>query len=200
MASTSGLIQIADVNAAGTLYNTFTTAKSMLTSSTATGASTGFVPLWPGFWRVGGSLLIKFAGEMSWATGNTMTFSILVGAAAVFTSGALKVTTTGGTTEPVRGEILLTCRTVGNGTLATVEGDGWISGRGICPPGATAGANYSAGMGYSGLSEATPAVGSGFDSTVQNTLDFQLAMGTSSASNGFQLRQYNVVSLGNTAP
>ena len=185
---------LANINAAGTLYNTFTTAKSMLTSATSTGASAGFISLPSGFFQIGSMLEIDFHAGVSWASGNTMTFQVNVGAAIAFTSDAIKVTTTGGTTEPCYGRILLTCRSVGNGTLATLMGGGFIVGRMIAPPGSIPGANYAAGMGESMLKEGTPAAGAGFDSTVANTLDFLVAMGTSSASNGFQLQQYRVLS------
>jgi len=188
---------IATIPVAGTLYNTFTTAKSMLTSSTATEASSAFITLPPNFWQRGGYLEIDFMAGMSWASGNTMTFTINVGSVAAFVSDAIKVTTTGGTTEPCHGRIVLTCRAQGNGTLANLIGGGFIEGRGISPAGATAGANYAAGMGIASLKEGTPAVGTGFDSTVANTLDFLVTMGTSSASNGFQLQQYVVKAWGN---
>jgi len=187
---------LANINAAGTLYNTFTTAKSMLTSATSTAASAGFISLPAGFFQIGTMLEIDFHAGVSWASGNTMTFTVGLGATpvAAFISDAIKVTTTGGTTEPCYGRILLTCRSIGNGTLATLMGGGFIAGRMIAPPGSTAGANYAAGMGFSMLKEGTPATGTGFDSTIANTLDFLVAMGTSSASNGFQLQQYRVLS------
>lgn len=191
---------LADLAAVGTLYNTFTTAKSILTSATATGASTGFITLPPGFFRVGGYLEIEAMLAVSWASGNTMTFTHQVGSVAAAVSGAIKVTTTGGTTEPWYYKALLRCVSVGNGTQATLEYGGLLEGRGVCPIGATAAANYAAGMGQAMLQEATPAAGTGFDSTVAQTLDFLVAMGTSSASNGVQLRQYRVTSWGNTAP
>lgn len=199
MASQSWAQELVNVAAAGTLYNTFTTAQSMLTTATATGMSTGLITLPPSFFQLGGRLEIDWHAAISWASGNTMTLTVKVGSVSAFVSGAIKVTTTGGTTEPTVGKLLLTCRSVGSGTLATLMGGGFWTGRGICPIGATAAANYAAGMGLAMLQEAAPAVGTGFDSTVANTLDFQIAMGTSSASNGFQMHQYSVKSWGNSA-
>lgn len=184
---------LANIDTAGTLYNTFTTAKSMLGSSTATAASAGIVTLSSAFWQNGTALEIDFHAGVSWATGNTMTISVMYGAVAIFTSDAIKVTTTGGTTEGVTGKIYLTCRSKGNGTLATVMGGGFIQGRCICPPNATPGANYTAGMGFSSLKEGVPAVGTGFSSIAAADLDFFVAMGTSSASNGWQMQQYKVI-------
>lgn len=185
---------LAHITTPGTLYNTFTTAKSMLNSATATGASAGVVPLNAGFWQIGTVVTIEFLAGVSWASGNTMTFSIMQGSTAIATSSAMKVTTTGGTTEPLYGYVILTCRSVGNGTLATVSHGGLLMGRMVVPAGATAGANYTAGSGSASWSEAVPAVGTGFDSSISNVLDFQVAMGTSAAGNGFQIQQYNVFS------
>lgn len=185
---------VAFIDAAGTLYNTYTTAKSVLTSATSTAAAAGATPLPANFFRIGTILEIDFHAAMSWASGNTMTFQVNLGSIAIFTSDAIKVTTTGGTTEPCYGRIILTCRAIGNGTLANCMGGGFIIGRGISPAAATAGANYAAGMGSASLKEGTPAVGTGFDSTIANTLDLFVAMGTSSASNGFQLQQYRAFS------
>lgn len=189
---------IATIPVAGTLYNTFTTAQSMLTTATATEASSGFVTLPPGFFQRGAMIEVEFNAGMSWASGNTMIFTVKIGTVAAIVSSTFKVTTTGGTTEPLYGKVRAVCRTMGNGILATEIAGGFVVGRGICPAGATAGANYTAGMGSASWTEAIPAVGTGFDSTVANTLDFHVTMGTSSASNGFQLQTYTVKSWGNS--
>ena len=191
---------IADMGAAGTSYATFTTQQSLLTTATATAASTGFVTLPPGFFRVGGELDFNINLNVGWASGQTWIFTVRVGSVNAVISGTIKTTTTGGTAEPWHIRLGVRCVSVGNGTLATLEGGGIILGRGVCPPGATAAANYTAGMGSSVWSEATGAAGTGFDSTVSQTLDFQVTSGTSSSSNTIALRRYRVVSWGNTAP
>lgn len=199
MASGSWLQNHVSIPAAGTLYNTYTTAKSILASSTATSASVGVTPLPARFFAIGGTYQLDVIGAMSWASGNTMTFNVMISGIAVFTSAAIKVTTTGGTLEPYHLHLLLHCRSEGNGSLATLLGVGWIKGRGVCPAGATAGANYSAGMGVAMLQEATPAAGTGFDSSVSTTFDFQCGMGTNSASNGIRVDDINFVSRDKTA-
>jgi hypothetical protein len=78
---------------------------------------------------------------------------------------------------------------MGNGTLANFMAAGYLQGRGIAPAGSTAGANYAAGMGQAMWTEVTPAVGTGFDSTVDNIFDIFCTMGTSSGSNGIQVQQ-----------
>lgn len=189
---------LAHITTPGTNYTTFTTGKSMLNSATSTGASAGVVALPSGFWQIGTVLTVEFLAGVTWASGNTMTFSVMLGATAIATSSIMKVTTTGGTTEPLYGYVILTCRSVGNGSLATVSHGGCLIGRMVVPAGATAGANYSAGSGAASWSEAAPAVGTGFDSSIPNNLDFNCAMGTSSASNGFQMQQYAVFSRNTT--
>jgi len=186
---------LAYIDVAGTNYTTFTTAKSMLGSATATAASAGVIQLPSNFWQQGTVLEIEWQAAVSWATGNTMIFTIVSGPTSnitIATSGTFKVTTTGGTTEPMYGKVILRCNTIGSGTLATVFASGFVAGRMIVPPGGTPGANYAAPSGISCWSEATPAAGTGFDSTVVNNLDFFCTMGTSSASNGFQMIQYKV--------
>jgi len=201
MASQSWGQLIAKSDTAGTLYNTFTAQKSIITSATALeGASAAIAVLPPNFWQRGSIMTFDVLFAMSWASGNTMIFSIMMGSLSVAVSATLKVTTTGGTTEPLFMHVDLECRAIGNGTLANLMSGGYFIGRGICPAGATAAANYTAGMGSASWREATPAVGAGFDSvTVANSLDLQCTMGTSAAGNGIQIQTYRVVSWGNSA-
>lgn len=199
MASQSWGQLIATIPAAGTLYNTYTTAKSMLTSATATAASAGFVTLPPGFFQPGSLLDIEFiAGISNRVTGpDTFTVQVMVGSVIAFTSGAINLTTTAHTTIPCYGRILLTCRSVGNGTLATLMGQATIEGQMIAMGSGLADA--AANTGWAMGPNTAPAVGTGFDSTVANTLDLFVAQSVSNAGNGFQLQQYKVVSWGNTA-
>lgn len=188
---------IARIPVAGANYTTFTTAKSMLNSATATEASSGVITLPPNFFQRGGGLRITTVGGMSGVSGNTITFQIMVGAVIAFTTGALKVTTTTNVTLPLISTYLLTCRAEGSGTLANLIGSSYHIGMGIVAPGATAGANYTAGSYVATGPETAPAVGTGFDSTTANSLDLYVAMGTSAAGNAYQLQQYFVELLGN---
>lgn len=200
MASQSWGQLLAKSDTAGTLYNTFTTQKSIITSATALeGASSALCTIPPNFWQRGSLMTLDVTFAHSWASGNTMIFSIMMGAVSACVSATLKVTTTGGTTEPLFMHVDMECRAIGNGTLANLMSGGYLIGRGICPAGATAGANYTAGMGSASWREATPAVGTGFDSTVANTVDLQCTMGTSAAGNGIQIQTYRLVSWGNSS-
>lgn len=193
-------IELARSTGVGTNYTTFTTAQSMLGAATALSATSQAIqPIWPGALITGSYIKIEYHASISWATGNTMIITVKLGSTVVWTSSTIKVTTTGGTLIASTGEILLSTRTVGTGTLATLMGGGYWQGRMIVPAGATPGADFSAGSGIADLQE-TAAVGTGFDSTIQNTLDFFLTMGTSSASNGFRMEQYRVTLGGVVGP
>lgn len=200
MASQSWAQELVNVAAAGTLYNTYTTAKSVLTSATATGASSGFITLPPGFFQLGGRLEIDIdAGISNRVTGpDTFTVQVMIGSVIAFTTGAINLTTTAHTTIPAHGRILLSCRSVGSGTLATLMGQSIWNGQMIAM--AASIADNAAGSGYAMGPNTAPAVGTGFDSTIANTLDLFVAQSVSNAGNGFQLQQYSVKSWGNSAP
>ena len=181
---------IATIPKAGTLYNSYTTAKSMLTSAAATPASAGMVTLRGGFWTRGGSLEIDFdAGISNRVTGpDTFTIQVMVGAVIAFTTGAINLTTTAHTTIPCRGQIRLTCDEVGNGTQCVLRGQAVLWGQMVAM--AASLADNAAGTGWAMGPNTAPAVGTGFDSTIDNTLDFFVAQSVSNAGNGFQLQQY----------
>jgi hypothetical protein len=199
MASQSWAQELVNITASGTLYNTYTTAKSVLTSTTATAASTGLITLPPNFFQLGGRLEIDIAGAISnRVTGpDTFTVQVMVGSVIAFTTGAINLTTTAHTTIPCIGRIWLTCRSVGNGTLATLMGQSYWQGQMIAQ--AASLADNAGGTGNCMAPNTAPAVGTGFDSTLANTLDLWVAQSVSNAGNGFQLHQYSVKSWGNSA-
>lgn len=199
MASQSWAQELVNISAAGTLYNTYTSAKSILTSATSTAASTGLITLPPNFFQLGGRLEIDADyGISNRVTGpDTFTVQVMVGAVIAFTTGAINLTTTAHTTIPARVRILLTCRSVGNGTLATLVGQSFWNGQMIAM--AASLADGAANTGWAAAPNTAPAVGTGFDSTVANTLDHFVAQSVSNAGNGIQLQQYSVKSWGNSA-
>lgn len=198
MASQSWGQMIATIPVAGTLYNTYTTAKSMLTTATATEAASGFIALPPGFFQRGSRLEFDIEAGLSSivTTPGTFTVQVMIGAVIAFTSGAMLMTTTGNVLLPLSGKIKLTCDTVGNGTLAKLRGQSTWWGQGIQQSGAAA-ANVASGATVQGPNTA-PALGTGFDSTIAQTLDLFVGFSISQATNGFQLQQYRVTSWGNT--
>src|SRR5258705_10353649 len=199
MASQSWGQLIATIAIAGTQYNTYTTTQSMLTTATATEASAGFVTLPPGFFQRGSLLVIDFLAAISnRVTGpDTFTINIKVGAVTAYTTGAITLTTTAHTNIPLRGHIELECRTMGNGTLAALIGIAVLTGQ-MIQQGGTAAADSATLSNTIIMPNTAPAVGTGLDPTVSNTLDFQTAPSVSNASNGFRLDQYRLVSWGNS--
>src|SRR5258706_7302909 len=121
MASQSWGQLIASIPLAGTQYNTYTSTQSMLTTATATEASSGFVSLPPGFFQRGSLLVIDFLAAISnrVTRPDTFTINIKVGAVTAYTTGAITLTTTAYTNIPLRGHIELECSTMGNGALAS---------------------------------------------------------------------------------
>jgi hypothetical protein len=179
--------------AAGTLLNTFTTAKSIINPQ-----ATYITP--SGFWQIGKMLRITAMMGISniVTTPGTITFQVQVGPAfpatiAAFTTGAIQLNATAHTTLPAWLQILLTCRSVGSGTGCQLMGQASIVG--IMPTvtaGQVDGVNTQAIL----MAPATaPALGTGFDSTVANVLDLFGAFSISNAGNGVQVQQYMVESL-----
>jgi hypothetical protein len=141
---------------------------------------------------------IEFAGRIS----NVVTaqpsffFQVMMGPTSsiiAFTTGNLLCSTTAHTTVPIVGEILLTARSIGAGTAATFMGQARIFSQAFVASGATAdGANTHTML---MAPNTTPAVGTGFDSTVDNWIDLFCGCSVSNASNGFTLHQYSLQSL-----
>jgi hypothetical protein len=199
MASQSWGQMLASIPAAGTLYNTYTTAKSILSSTPVTEASSGLVQLPSGFFKRGSCMEIDLDFGLSniVTTPGTFTIQVMLGSIIVFTTGAVALTTTANTLAPVKCKISLTVRQEGVTTNALMMGQAWLQGINIAQ---TSGlANNAAGTGNTMAPQTAPAVGTGFDSTVANTLDIWAGFSISNAGNGIQLQQYRAISWGNTA-
>lgn len=177
-------------NVAGTLFNTYTTAKTVLPVGCV-------VTLPANWWYVGRMLRVTVLGaESHRVTGpDTMTFQLQGGPTSnisIFSSGALALTTTAHTTIPFIAVGTFTCRSVGITTTATLMGQWRVQGQGFAM---AAAADNAAGTGWAMGPNTAPAVGTGFDSTVATTLDFFVAQSFSGAGNGIQVHQYLVESL-----
>ena len=196
MASNSWAAVLTSLKAPGTLYNTYTTAKSMLTSATALeGASSALITLPPNFFYRGKGLhIFGTAGISNRVTGpDTFTAQIMVGAVIAFTTGAINLTTTAHTTIPAKFDFYLTCQKEGNGTLGQLMGQSVWQGQMIAQ--AASLADNAGGTGNAMAPNTAAALGTGFDCTVANTLDFFVAQSFSGAGNGFQMIQYFVEEL-----
>jgi hypothetical protein len=90
------------------------------------------------------------------------------GTIVAFDSGALNLNIVAKTTVPWLMWILLTCRAIGSGTSSNLMGVGQFTSEAVVG----APANTAGGNGTLNCPVGAPAVGTGFDNTAQNALDF----------------------------
>lgn len=158
---------------AGPALSSSTTATSLLPAADlVTIPADYFVP--------GRSLRVMITGEISniVTTPGTLTLDLRLGSVVAFNGGAMQLSATAHTTVPFAAMILLTCRSEGADTAAT------IIGQGILVSAAT--------DGFVLLPATTPAVGTGFDSTVDNVLDLFGKFSISNSGNRVRVQQYTV--------
>lgn len=143
------------------------------------------------FFYIGRMLKIFAMGRISNAvtTPGTARFDVRLGGTVVFDTAALNLNIVAKTNVPWWLEIELTCRAIGSGTNSNLMGIASFQSESVIgSPANTAGGNGSllAPVG-------APAVGSGFDNTLANTLDlfFTQTVGTGSLT----LHQYRVQSM-----
>ena len=188
---------IACIRKQGVLYNTYTTAKSLLTSATAVVGVSDQIPIIapPAFYD-GHKFRIRFQAGFSniVTTPGTMNFQVVLGGVAVYDSGAIIITTTAHTLTPLWGEIDLTLDTSGNGTLARFRGMGRFNCLAFQNSG-TAAADVTTGGIPTILNNGNtaPALGTGFNAAQANALDFFAGFSISNAGNGIQLWEYEVI-------
>jgi hypothetical protein len=170
----------------GTLFATYTTAKSVLNTD-------ALYTLPANFFRIGRKLRVRVQGAVSniVTTPGLMNFQVKIGSVAAFDTGNIQLNATAHTTIPFWLDIDLTCRAIGSGTAANVMGLALLVGKMftltagqsddvqshmpiVCPVG-------------------VPAVGTGFDSTVANIVDFWVGFTISNAGNGVQIHQYELI-------
>lgn len=173
--------------AAGALFNTYTTAKSVLNV-------TELVPMPGNYLKTGSKLRIRAAGGLSniVTTPGTVTFQVMMGSVAVFTTGAIQMTTTANTLSPFELEVNLRLDSAGSGTAAKFLGMAKIGALNLS---IGSGANPTVTDTFITVPVTAPAVGTGFDSTVSEILDFWTGFSISNAGNGVQLYDYSVEQL-----
>ena len=174
--------------ASGTSFGTFTTAKTVINPQAL------FV-LPAGFFTIGKRLRIRVQGGIGTlvTTPGTITFQVMIGSVIAFTTGAIQLNATAHTDLPFWLEIDLTCRAVGSGTSANLMGQGMLGGvMFTLTAGQTDAANTS---GLFMVPATTPTVGTGFDSTIANILDFFVGFSISNAANTVTVDQYSIESL-----
>ena len=171
---------------AGTSFGTYTTAKTVINAQ-------ALYTIPPGFWAIGKTLEIDVMGEISnlVTTPGTITMQVMMGSIVAFTTGAMQMSTTAHTALPFWLKVQVTCRAVGASTSANLMGQGVMFSRTV----SVSGADVTGGHNFLMAPNTTPAVGTGFDSTIANILDFWSGFSISDAANVIRVSQYTVKSL-----
>lgn len=172
---------IAQQDIAGPLLNTYTTAKSVI-DPTGLGKLKANQDL-----RLGRHFRTVVAGGLSnvVTAPGTITFQIMIAAVAAWSSGAIQLNASAHTLLPFELEIKWRLDSVGSGTTAKILGIGKLAGVMFT---ATAGQTDAVNtQGIFMVPQTAPAVGTGFDSTVDCALDFWAGWSLSAAGNGIQV-------------
>lgn len=173
--------------AQATFFNSYTTAKSVISAQAKPVLPAGF------FEYAGKAVRIDVLGAISnvVTTPGTITFQVMLGSVIVFTSGAIQLSTTAHTKLPFRFTAWLTARTVGDTTTATLIGQSEVAGQVFSVSGADTTTSHSILM----APNTSPAVGTGFDSTVAQTVDIWAGFSVNGAGTGIQVEQVFPTSL-----
>jgi len=179
---------LASSKAAGTLFNTYTTAKTVLNPQDLYTFLANYI-------KTGKRFRVTVRGAVSniVTTPGTITFQIMLGSIVVWTSGAIQLNATAHTTLPFKLVVDLECRSDGSGTSATFMGMGDLAGIMFTLTAAQVDAVNTPGL--FPVPATAPAVGTGFDSTINNILDFWVGFSISNAGNGVQVQEYMVEDL-----
>lgn len=179
---------VAHQNAAGVLYNTYTTAKSVINQNNLYG-------LYANFFQLGQKMRVTAHMGISniVTTPGTVTFQVMLGSIVVFTTGAVQLNATAHTVLPAKLVVDLSCQltntTVG-GVVAKMMGQSVLTGVMFTKTAAQVdGVNSETVL---NLPVTTPALGTAFDSTISQIVDFWTGFSISNAGNGVQMMQYDI--------
>lgn len=176
---------------AGTLFNTYTTAKTVINQQDLYG-------FYANYFQLGSKLRVKVNGAISniVTTPGTITFQVMLGTVVAWSSGAVQLNATAHTTLPFQLDVDLTCQltnTAVGGAIAKLMGLGRLTGVMFTKTaGQTDGANTETVM---MVPVTAPALGTAFDSTISQILDFWVGFSISNAGNGVRIDQYDVEAL-----
>lgn len=148
------------------------------------------------FMAIGKVLRLRATGALGniVTTPGTLTLDVRMGPTSniiVFNGGAMQLSSTAHTALPFSLEILLTCRAIGASTTANLMGQGWILGQALS---LTAVADSTTTPAHLLMPNTTPAVGTGFDSTVPMVVDLFATFSLANA-NALTLTQYTLEAL-----
>lgn len=173
--------------AQGTFLATYTTAKSVINPQAVAVLPAGF------FAAPGTAIRVDVLGAISniVTTPGTITFQVMLGSVVAFTSAAIQMSTTAHTKLPFRLTAWLTTRVVGNSTTAQLIG----MSEAVSQTFSISTSDSTSSHSIVQAPNTSPALGTGFDSTVAQSLDFWAGFSISNAANGIQVEQYFVTSL-----
>ena len=179
---------LARQKASGTLFNTYTTAKSMLNADAK-------LPLPKNFLSAGRYLRVTaLLGISNKITSQpTFTFQLMVGAVVAWSSGAVLADTTAHVIYPAKLVIDVRVDAEGSGTGGKLIAVGELSGKMFVISGAVA--DPTLGIGKFLLPDSGIAQGTGFNFNAENVLDFWVGISASDAANGCQVFNYVVEDL-----
>jgi hypothetical protein len=155
-----------------------------LTAAATTSCLPTYVPttLPAGYWQIGRVWRLTASGRVSFAVSTPGTFRLDLRFAAitVFDTLALAGNVVVQNTIPWYMEVIMTCRSVGTGTSATLFSQGYIDSMAFLNVAAPATGPYA---GITPVPYNTaPVAGTGFDSTIANALDFRFTQTTNTGS------------------
>jgi len=179
---------IVSQRAAGTLFNTYTTAKTVINQQDLYG-------FYANFWQLGQRMRVKANMAISniVTTPGTITFQIMFGSVVVWSSGAIQLNATAHTLLPAVLEVDLVCQLANTGVggaIAKLMGVGRLQGVMFTKTAAQVdGVNSETSI---IVPVTAPALGTAFDGTVSQTLDFWTGFSISNSGNGIQMADYSV--------
>lgn len=174
--------------AAGTLFNTYTTAKTVINQQ-------DLYSFPPNFFQLGSRLRITANMAISnlTVTPGTVTFQVMFGSIVVFTTGAIQLNATAHTLLPARLVVDLVCQLANTGVggvIAKFMGTGVLTGVMFTLTAAQVDAVNTPGA-FPAPATA-PTLGTAFDGTISQILDFWTGFSISNAANGVQMADYCV--------
>jgi hypothetical protein len=177
---------VAAQRATGTLFTTYTTSKSVIDP-------TGLWDMPRQYLYEGRKGRLRCAGAISniVTTPGTITYELKIGSVVAWTSGAVQLNATAHTTLPFALDVAFTCQLMASGATGTkILGIGTLEGIMFTrTPGQT---DDAQGMQSILVPQTNPAQGTGFDGTVQNTVDFWVGFSISNAGNGIRIDEYSI--------
>lgn len=165
------------------IASAYTDGPTLTAAATASCVPT-YIPttLPAGYWQIGRVWRLTASGRISCAvtTPGTARFDLRMGAVTAWDSLAIPLNIVAKTNVSWYLDVLLTCRSVGSGTSATLMGNGYfLSEANILVP------LPATGPGPGGQLvpyNTAPVVGTGFDSTAANAIDFRFTQTVATGS------------------